>query len=208
MTTTIKTLLVEDQQLVLDALTLLLTSAANDLPIEVVGTAVNGREAITAANDLLPDLIVMDVAMPVMSGTDAVYEIRRRHSSVKILMLSAHQSQHEVQAAKDSGANGYALKHAGREALVGAVRDILAGMEVFPDSPEKITEENVLVDLTRRERQVLKLLAEGYKNQEIAGLLFISSRTVEKHRASLIEKLGVSSLHDLIEVARQAGLLQ
>lgn len=208
MTTTIKTLLVEDQQLVLDALTMLLTSAANDLPIEVVGTAVNGREAITAANDLLPDLIVMDVAMPVMSGTDAVYEIRRRHSDVKILMLSAHQSQHEVQAAKDSGANGYALKHAGREALVGAVRDILGGMEVFPDSGEKQTEENVLVDLTRRERQVLKLLAEGYKNQEIAGLLFISSRTVEKHRASLIEKLGVSSLHDLIDVARQAGLLQ
>ena len=208
MTTTIKTLLVEDQQLVLDALTLLLTSAANDLPIEVVGTAVNGREAISAANELLPDLIVMDVAMPVMSGTDAVYEIRRRHSDVKILMLSAHQSQHEVQAAKDSGANGYALKHAGREALVGTVKDILAGAEVFPDSGEKVTEENVLVDLTRRERQVLKLLAEGYKNQEIAGLLFISSRTVEKHRASLIEKLGVSSLHDLIDVARQAGLLQ
>ena len=208
MTTTIRTLLVEDQQLVLDALTLLLTSAANDLPIEVVGTAVNGREAITAANELLPDLIVMDVAMPVLSGTDAVYEIRRRHSDVKILMLSAHQSQHEVQAAKDSGANGYALKHAGREALVGSVKDILAGTAVFPDCGEKVTEENVLVDLTRRERQVLKLLAEGYKNQEIASLLFISSRTVEKHRASLIEKLGVSSLHDLIDVARQAGLLQ
>ena len=123
-------------------------------------------------------------------------------------MLSAHQSQHEVQAAKDSGANGYALKHAGREALVGSVKDILAGMAVFPDSGEKVTEENALVDLTRRERQVLKLLAEGYKNQEIASLLFISSRTVEKHRASLIEKLGVSSLHDLIDVARQAGLLQ
>lgn len=208
MTTTIRTLLVEDQQLVLDALTLLLTSAANDLPIEVVGTAVNGREAITAANELLPDLIVMDVAMPVLSGTDAVYEIRRRHNDVKILMLSAHQSQHEVQAAKDSGANGYALKHAGREALVGSVKDILAGTAVFPDSGEKVTEENALVDLTRRERQVLKLLAEGYKNQEIASLLFISSRTVEKHRASLIEKLGVSSLHDLIDVARQAGLLQ
>jgi DNA-binding NarL/FixJ family response regulator len=208
MTTTIRTLLVEDQQLVLDALTLLLTSAANDLPIEVVGTAVNGREAISAANDLLPDLIVMDVAMPVLSGTDAVYEIRRRHGDVKILMLSAHQSQHEVQAAKDSGANGYALKHAGREALIGTVKDILSGTAVFPDSAEKVTEENVLVDLTRRERQVLKLLAEGYKNQEIAGLLFISSRTVEKHRASLIEKLGVSSLHDLIDVARQAGLLQ
>ena len=208
MTTTIRTLLVEDQQLVLDALTLLLTSAANDLPIEVVGTAVNGREAISAANSLQPDLIVMDVAMPVMSGTDAVYEIRRRHPEVNILMLSAHQSQHEVEAARDSGANGYALKHAGREALIGAVKNILAGVQVFPDMDNKPAQENALVDLTRRERQVLKLLAEGYKNQEIAGLLFISSRTVEKHRASLIEKLGVSSLHDLIDVARQAGLLQ
>lgn len=208
MTTTIRTLLVEDQQLVLDALTLLLTSAANDLPIAVVGTAVNGREAISATKDLQPDLIVMDVAMPVMSGTDAVYEIRRRHSDVKILMLSAHQSQHEIEAARESGANGYALKHAGREALIGAVKNILEGRKVFPDMGAKPIEENTLVDLTRRERQVLKLLAEGYKNQEIAGLLFISSRTVEKHRASLIEKLGVSSLHDLIDVARQAGLLQ
>lgn len=208
MSTTIRTLLVEDQQLVLDALTLLLTSAANDLPIEVVGTAVNGREAISAANELQPDLIVMDVAMPVMNGTDAVYDIRRRHGDVKILMLSAHQANHEIEAARASGANGYALKHAGREALIGAVKSILQGNAVYPDTQQQVTEENALVELTRRERQVLKLLAEGYKNQEIAALLFISSRTVEKHRASMIEKLGVSSLHDLIDVARQAGLLQ
>lgn len=208
MTASVRTLLVEDQQLVLDALTLLLTSTANDLTIEVVGTAVNGREAIAAAKELQPDLIVMDVAMPVMSGTDAVYEIRRRQGDVKILMLSAHQSQHEIEAARASGANGYALKHAGREALIGAVKSILMGEPVYPDALEQTTDDNALVELTRRERQVLKLLAEGYKNQDIAGLLFISSRTVEKHRASLIEKLGVSSIHDLINVARQAGLLQ
>ena len=202
----IKVLLVEDQQLVLDALALLLTSSANQLLIEVVGKAVNGREAVPMAAELSPDFIVMDAAMPVISGPDSVYEIRRRNDQVKILMLSAHQSQQEIEASRQSGANGYALKHAGREALLVAIEDIFAGRCIFPDSPQEPTQQTV--QLTRRERQVLKLLAEGYKNNDIAELLFISSRTVEKHRASLTQKLGVSSLYQLIEVARDTGLLQ
>ncbi|MCP4879788.1 MAG: response regulator, partial [Gammaproteobacteria bacterium] len=94
----IRTLLVEDQQLVLDALDLLLTSATSSVRIEVVGKAVNGREAVTMASELMPDLIIMDVVMPLMSGPDAVYEIRRRNHNVKILMLSAHQSAQEIEA--------------------------------------------------------------------------------------------------------------
>lgn len=203
--TPIRALLVEDQQLVLDALALLLTSSANELLIEVVGKAANGREAVSMASELRPDLVVMDVAMPVMSGPDAVYEIRRRNERVKILMLSAHHSQQEIESSRQSGANGYALKHAGREALLSAIENIFNEQGMFPDNLEEAPQS---VQLTRRERQVLKLLAEGYKNNGIAELLFISSRTVEKHRASLTKKLGVSSLHQLIDAARDAGLLQ
>ncbi len=202
----IRTLLVEDQQLVLDALDLLLTSATSSVRIEVVGKAVNGREAVTMASELMPDLIIMDVVMPLMSGPDAVYEIRRRNHNVKILMLSAHQSAQEIEASRQSGANGYALKHGGKESLFCAIVAILDQQSVFPDSVDD--QHKPPIELTRRERQVLKLLAEGYKNNDIADLLFISSRTVEKHRASLIQKLGVSSLHQLIEVARDTGLLQ
>ena len=203
--TPIRALLVEDQQLVLDALALLLTSSANQLLIEVVGKAANGREAVSMASELRPDLVVMDVAMPVMSGPDAVYEIRRRNEQVKILMLSAHHAQQEIEHSRQSGANGYALKHAGREALLSAIESIFKGQGVFPDNLEETPQS---VQLTRRERQVLKLLAEGYNNNGIAELLFISSRTVEKHRASLTKKLGVSSLHELIDAARDVGLLQ
>ena len=122
--TPIRALLVEDQQLVLDALALLLTSSANQLLIEVVGKAANGREAVSMASELRPDLVVMDVAMPVMSGPDAVYEIRRRNEQVKILMLSAHHAQQEIEHSRQSGANGYALKHAGREALLSAIESL------------------------------------------------------------------------------------
>ncbi len=204
--TPIRALLVEDQQLVLDALALLLTSSANQLLIEVVGKASNGREAVSMASELRPDLIVMDVAMPVMSGPDAVYEIRRRNDKVKILMLSAHHSQQEIDTSRQSGADGYALKHGGREALLNDIESIFNHQGVFPDNSAEAPLPSV--QLTRRERQVLKLLAEGYKNQGIAELLFISSRTVEKHRASLTKKLGVSSLHQLIDAARESGLLQ
>ncbi len=174
---------------------------ATQKDLEVVGEAGDGREAIRVVDKLLPDLVLIDLSMPKLNGMEAIREIKSRNPLIKIIALTVHKSDEYVLATLDAGANGYVLKDASQRELFLAIQYVMDG-KIFlsPSISEKIVEvylENRMEgkaisawdNLTSREREILKLIAEGYKNKDIADHLFISKKTVEKHRANLMKKL-------------------
>ena len=210
-------LIVEDHTILREGLRSLL-SAHQDL--EVVGEAENGLEAVRRAEKLLPDLILMDLSMPRMGGIEAIREIKKRRPKNKILVLTVNDSEVYILAALKAGADGYILKDSTHADLLQAIRNILSGKRVLsPSVSEKVIEgylEGKKIQqtmtpwdtLTHREREVLKLIGEGYKNKEIADYLFISPNTVEKHRSNLMEKLNLHSASALTAYAIEKGLIQ
>jgi len=169
--------------------------------IEVVGEAGDGREAIRIVDKLVPDLVLIDLSMPKLNGMEAIREIKSRNPQIKIIALTVHKSDEYVLATLDAGANGYVLKDASQRELFLAIQYVMDG-KIFlsPSISEKIVavylenrKEGKTIsawdNLTSREREVLKLIAEGYKNKDIADHLYISKKTVEKHRSNLMKKL-------------------
>ena len=193
----------------------LLTS---DPEFEVVGEFGDGREAAKHIPALQPDLVLTDLTLPRMSGVEAIREIRKRSPRTKILALTIHKAEEYVRAALQAGAQGYLLKETSHAELLTAARQVLAGKTYV--SPELAAK--VLADpggtpspghktrwetLTGREREILKLIAEGARNKDIAQALFISVKTVEKHRSNLMEKLGVHNAQALTALAIEKGLI-
>jgi len=210
---TVRVLIVDDHAVVRAGLRLLL-DAQDDL--EAAGEAGSAREAVFKARELQPDVILMDVTMPDGSGLDAIPELLHEHPETKILMLSMQDDPQYVRQAFASGASGYVLKEAADTEVVSAVREVARGGRyvhpelgarlVAADSAErKRAEEDPLSD---REREVLRMLALGHTNQEIAQELFISVRTVETHRAHVMQKLRLTSRAELVRYALQQGLLE
>lgn len=190
----------EDQRIVREGLQVILQSCPG---LEIVGGVGDGQEAIKMTGMLRPDLVLMDISMPGITGIDSAGEIKRRYPDTKIIVLTIHSEQEYLQAALEAGANGYVLKDATTDELITAIQQVLQGrtylsariQDVLVDgyrrraaTPEADT---LWKTLTQRERQVLKLVAEAHTNKEIAGYLCISVKTVEKHRANLMSKLNL-----------------
>lgn len=187
---------------------------------EVVGAVDNGRDAVRLATLLRPDLVLMDLAMPHMDGMSAIREIRRRAGEIRILVLTMHKTEEHIRAALQAGAGGYLLKDAARAELLTAIVSVMRGKTyISPAVADRIVAGYLHHDaaegpmrarsetLTAREKQVLKLIAEGRRNRDIAEYLFVSVKTVEKHRANLMSKLDLHNTAELTSFAIQNSLV-
>ena len=170
--------------------------------------AATGREAVAKAREFQPDVVVLDISMPELNGLEAARQIRRAVPTAKILVLTVHQIDQLAQELVDAGVRGYVLKADAGRRLVDAVKMILKGETCFAPSWLDTTEDSTsargstpLKRLTRREREVLQLLAEGRSNKEIGIALRITTKTAETHRARLMAKLGVHSVAELVRYA-------
>ena len=209
-------LIAEDHTLFRQGLKALL-SLEEDL--EVVGEAADGHHAIERAQELKPDLILLDISMPRVDGMSAIKEIKRACPEAKILILTVHKTEEHVLETLKSGASGYLLKDASHEEFLLAMRSVLQDKRYLsPDISARIVEgylngrETVeptspWESLTARERQVLKLIAEGYKSKKIGEVLCISEKTVAKHRANIMAKLDLHSASELTTYAMKRGLV-
>jgi DNA-binding NarL/FixJ family response regulator len=212
----LRILIVEDHALVRAGLQALLSQ---DPEFEVVGEADNGRDAVRAVGELKPHVVLMDLTMPGMNGMEAILDIKRRFPGVRILVLTLHKTEEFVLASLRAGADGYILKEATPGELRAAVRAVASGKtylsqdvlrKVVSEDPGRgssLATNGVWDTLTQREREVLKLVAEGKSNKAIADYLFLSAKTVEKHRAKLMAKLGMRNAAALTAYAIQKGLV-
>jgi len=206
----------EDHTIVREGLRALLSSHPD---FEIAGEAEDGREAIQRVENLLPDIVLMDLSMPRMSGMEAIREIKKRSPETKILVLTVHKNEEYIFAVFQAGANGYVLKDATHYELVTAVKTVLKGkpylspaisetvLEGYLEGKSSLKVESRWDALTPREREILKLIAEGYKNKEIADFLCISVKTAEKHRANLMKKLDLHSISAVTAFAIHKGLI-
>jgi DNA-binding NarL/FixJ family response regulator len=209
-------IIAEDHTILREGLRALISS---DPEFDVVGEAEDGRDAIRCVEKLTPDLILIDLSMPRMDGMDAIKEIKKRCPETKILVLTVHRTEEYILATLRAGADGYALKDTTHSELVMAIKSVLMGKPYLsPGVSEKVIEgylegrktlrsESPWDTLTQREREVLKLIAEGYKNRDIADYLYISVKTVEKHRANLMKKLDLHNTSALTAYAMEKGLV-
>lgn len=207
---TLRIVLVDDHVLVRDGLRKILESRHG---WQVVGEAGDGREAVRRVTELKPDVVVLDLAMPHLSGIEAIQQIARRVASVRILVLSMHAEEVYVTRALRAGAHGYLLKDSAATDLLSAVTAVAEGKSFFSPAVSRVMLNDYvrqLADrgvmdrydtLSEREREVFQLIAEGRPNKEIATLLGISPATVETHRARVMEKL---ELHSGVEIALYA----
>ena len=171
--------------------------------------AATGREAVARATQLRPDVVILDVAMPEMNGLEAARQIRRTVPGAKILVLTVHEIEQLAQEFIDAGVRGYLLKADTGRMLIDAVRTLLKGGTFFTPNLAEVADGSTrapgsippIKSLTRREREVLQLLAEGKSNKEIGTALRISTKTAETHRARLMSKLGVHSVAELVRYA-------
>ena len=211
----IRVLLVDDHALFRQGVRALLEAERD---IEVVGEAWNGREAISEALRLKPDVVVMDIAMPIMNGLEATRHLTRQNSDIKVLVLTTHAYEENILELMEMGAYGYLFKDADCNELVLAIRKVHQGNSYLSPSLSAKAVQDYLRRarrrspstnglLTSREREVLQLVAEGYSNRQVAEQLFISTKTVEAHKASIIHKLDIRGSAELIKYAVIRGLV-
>ncbi|HTS32303.1 MAG TPA: response regulator transcription factor [Bryobacteraceae bacterium] len=207
----IRILLADDHAVVRQGFKMIL-SAQNDM--EIVGEAGNGREAVEQAEELRPDIVVMDVAMPELNGIEATRRLATSIPHTRVIALSMHKDSVYVREILRAGARGYLLKDSGAGDLVSAIRAVASGEgylspavsnAVLDDYRRHVT--NPIDLLTSREREVLQMLAEGKTNKEIAGVLNLSVYTVDAHRGRIMEKLNVHSINELVRFAVRNGLI-
>jgi len=210
----IRVLIADDHIIVRSGLRLLLEAEPD---IEVVGEALEGGEALNLVEKHLPDVVLMDIAMPGMNGLEATRQIKASWPQVNVLVLTMHRSDEYFFEMLKAGASGYILKGAETSDLIHAVRVVGRG-EVFlyPTIAQKLVEDYLNLvqwgegsgsSLSSREKEILRLLGEGYSTKEIAEELVISQSTVHTHRSNLMTKLGLSNRRELIQYARQRGFV-
>ena len=186
---------------------------------EIVGEAEDGDTAVRCVERLKPDIVLLDLTMPRVNGLEAIREMKKTCPKTKVVVLTAHKSQELVHATLRAGASGYVLKDAEHAELLLAIRSVLKDkcylspdvsrgvIDRYLNGAKSTTLESPLETLTPRERQVLKLIAEGFKSKEIAETLFISEETVAKHRAHIMKKLDLHSASALTAYALKKGLI-
>ena len=184
--------------------------------IEIVGEAATGQEAIAKAQELMPDVIIMDIAMPGLDGLEATRRILKANPKAKVLVLSQYDDKEYIISAIKAGSTGYVPKRALGSELVSAIRAVYhGGSFLYPSAATALIQDYRLQalegdsydQLTPREREILKLIAEGHTSREIAEMLFISLKTVMGHRAKIMEKLGLHNRTELIKYAMRKGVL-
>jgi DNA-binding NarL/FixJ family response regulator len=212
----IRVLLAEDHVIVRDGLRMLLQSVPD---FTVVAEAANGREAVARAKETRPDLAILDISMPEMSGLEATRLIIAESPQTRVLILTMHESDEYFFQALGAGASGYILKKAATQDLIAAALAVARGEAfLYPSVAKKLIADYVsrpqssaepmgYASLSEREREILLLIAEGSSNQQIAERLSITTSTVQTHRAHILEKLGLQSTADLIKYAVRHGLV-
>ena len=210
----IRILVVDDHTIVREGVCSLL-ARLND--IEVVGQAADGRQAITQVAELRPDVVLMDISMPEMNGLDATREIHKSFPDTRILVLTQHENKEYVFPILQAGAVGYILKRARASELANAIRTVhLEGAYLPAEVAHTVLNEIVNTNkthaseaslLTEREKEVMRLVAEGLSSREIAERLHLGAKTVETHRANIMEKVGVHNTVDLIKYAIRVGIV-
>ncbi len=215
MTEQIRVLLADDHTIFRAGVRMLLDLEPD---IEVVGEAVEGSQAVDLTEKLLPDVVLMDIAMPRMDGLEATRHIKTEFPNTQVLVLTMHRSDDYLFEMLKAGASGYIIKGAETNELINAIRVVYKGQVfLYPAMAGKLVREfldlsgvgdDIMPSLTPREKEIMMLLAEGYGNKEIAEKLVISTSTVYTHRGKLMEKLGLSSRHELIQYARRKGLIR
>lgn len=212
-----KILIAEDHTLVRAGIRALLSAEPD---FEVVGEVATGEDAVRVAYETRPDVVLMDLNMPGRGGMHAIGEIKRRTPEVKVLVITMHKTDEYIQEALRSGAAGYILKESGHDELRVAIRTVLSGrVYLSPEVSERVVSNMIttgprsapgitpLETLTTREREVLKLVAQGMGNKDVANLLCLSIKTVEKHRANVMHKLALKNVAQLTAYAISNGLL-
>lgn len=215
----IRLLIADDHTIVRQGLTKLLEGEPG---VEVVGEATDGRDAVAKAMDLMPDIVLMDLSMPGLHGLEATRQISKRLPKTRVLILSMHKNEAYVREALQAGASGFILKDSASEEVMTAIRSVSRGDSYLSPSISRVVIEDYLrlntstttgakslyETLTVREREIFQLLAEGLKNQEIAERLHVSVKTVETHRAHIMEKLNLNNIAELVKYSIEIGIVQ
>jgi DNA-binding NarL/FixJ family response regulator len=214
----IRILLVDDHKIIRDGIRSLLQLEPK---FEIAGEADNGQTAVELTGTLLPDLVIMDVNMPVMDGITATRIITEKYPRVRVLVLTMTSEQEHIKSMIEAGATGYILKNSGQEELISAIETILKDENYFSDEVKDAIMQNMVqkktknhkisgepIPLTRREKDVLNLIVQEYTNYEIADKLFISVRTVDAHRRNLLEKTGARNTAGLVKFAIENNLFK
>jgi DNA-binding NarL/FixJ family response regulator len=211
-----RVVIVEDHTILRETLK---TALEAETEIEIVGEAGDGIEAVRCAIEHQPDLVLLDLSMPKMDGISAIKDIKKQSPATKILVLTIHKEEEYILTAFDAGADGYLLKDAYFDELKWAIQKVMDGnrfispdisdvvLEGFLEDNKTLKEKSSWDTLTQREREILKLIAEGYKNADIAELLYISVKTVEKHRSNLMRKLDLHNASELTAYAIKRGIV-
>jgi DNA-binding NarL/FixJ family response regulator len=207
----VRILLADDHQIVREGLRILLEREHFDVTAE----AVNGAEAIRLAEEVVPDVAILDLMMPVLNGLDAGREIRRRQPTVEVVLLTMHADEHQVSEALRSGIRGYVVKTQASDDLVHAIRAVRIGQTYLSPSVSHLIVSGYLSGepapaqpLAPRERQVLQLVAEGKTSKEIAVVMGLSVKTAESYRGRVMEKLDIHDTAGLVRYAIRKGLVQ
>jgi len=213
----ISVLLVDDHNIVRQGLKALLTAETD---MTILAEAQTGREAVVLASKLRPDVVVMDLAMPLLNGWEATRQILKAVPSARVIVLSTYGDDEHVQQALSAGAAAYLLKQTAAEDVVQAIREVLNGNAYFSPAiakrlreqtrqePGDVQQSRPDVELTQREAEVLQLIAEGYANKQIAAELNLSVKTVEKHRQQVMQKLGIHNIAGLVRHAAAKGIIE
>jgi DNA-binding NarL/FixJ family response regulator len=212
----IRILLVEDHTIVREGLKPLLEARR----FEVVGEAGNGQQAVKLAKELQPDLVILDIVLPQLGGIEAARRIIKSVPNVKVIMLTIHDEPPFVYKSLEVGARGYIVKEAPFEELLSAIKAVMNGqtylssnfppamLEAYERMVKRGKKKDDFSHLTRREREVLQHIAEGYTSPQIAKMLYISRKTVENHRANIMEKLNIHDVAGLVRYAIKIGLVE
>ena len=198
----IQLVIADDHQLFLEGLQQLL----RDAPVQIVGTATNGRELLDLLQQQPADVVLLDISMPVLGGLSAAREIRKQFPGVKLIFLSSYLEQYLIDKAKAAGASAYLLKTCSKEELLSTLRRVMIGGTSFPDEKKlrttQGTEKEIFFkqfNITRREMEILYLIREGLSSQQIADKLFLSVLTVDTHRKHIMQKLDINKTASLVD---------
>jgi DNA-binding NarL/FixJ family response regulator len=206
----IKILLVDDHKLLRDGLRNIIEQRSN---MHIIGEASDGREAIKVASKLLPDVIVIDVAMPGMNGIEAAQQIHKNHPNIKIIGLSMHSGKQFIQGMFKAGAYGYLLKDGDSDELITAITTVVQNKKYLSKDINQeflaLLKKGKLLEktyLSSREKEVLQLIAEGKSSKKIGEILFLSSKTIDVHRNNIMKKVDLFTISELTKYAIQNGL--